>query len=185
MIVVRLLRICVVVAAAALCAAAPALAADTKPNILVIWGDDIGIDNISAYNLGIMGYRRPTSIGLRRKARCSPTPMPSKAAPRGGHRSFSGQHPFRTGLLTIGMPGSPHGIPDWAPTIADLLKSARLCHRPVRQEPPRRPGQAAADRARLRRVPRQPVSLERRGGTGDLLLPEGPRIQEEVRPARA
>ena len=40
-----------------------------------------------------------------------------------GRASFIlGQHPFRTGLLTIGMPGSPHGIPDWAPTIADLLK---------------------------------------------------------------
>jgi arylsulfatase len=40
-----------------------------------------------------------------------------------GRASFIlGQHPFRTGMLTIGMPGSPHGIPDWTPTIADLLK---------------------------------------------------------------
>ena len=49
-------------------------------------------------------------------------PMPSRAGPAGRASFILGQQPFRTGLLTIGMPGSPHGIPDWAPTIADLLK---------------------------------------------------------------
>jgi hypothetical protein len=47
------------VSAALMCAVVPAQAADKKPNILVIWGDDIGIHNISAYNLGVMGYKTP------------------------------------------------------------------------------------------------------------------------------
>jgi hypothetical protein len=49
-----------IVSAALMCAVVPAMAADKKPNILVIWGDDIGIYNISAYNLGVMGYRTPS-----------------------------------------------------------------------------------------------------------------------------
>ena len=54
-----------------------------KPNIVIIWGDDIGQFNISAYNMGMMGYARPTSTASPRKARCSPTGMASKAAPPG------------------------------------------------------------------------------------------------------
>ena len=61
--------------------AGAAHAADGKPNILVIWGDDIGGFNISAYNQGMMGYRRPTSTASPRKARCSPTGTASRAAP--------------------------------------------------------------------------------------------------------
>ena len=70
--------------------ASAAQAAGKKPNILVIWGDDIGVHNISAYNHGIMGYGRPTSIAWLRKARCLPTSTPSKAARRGGRRSSWG-----------------------------------------------------------------------------------------------
>ena len=121
-----------------------------RPNILVIWGDDIGVHNVSAYNHGIMGYRTPNidrlaKEGLIHRRLCAAVM----------HRRpcviHSRQNPFRTGLLTIGMPGSEHGIPDWAPTIADLL-SIGLHHRPVRQEPSRRPGYAPADGARVRRV---------------------------------
>ncbi len=63
-------------------------------------------------------------------------------------------------------------------------QAAGLCHRPVRQEPPRRSRFAPAHGARLRRIPRQPVPPERRGRTRNLLLPEGPRVPQEVRPAR-
>ncbi len=93
-----------------------------KPNILVIWGDDIGVHNISAYNHGIMGYQTP-NIDRIAKEGAMFTHYYAQQSCTAGRASFvTGQHPFRTGLLTIGMPGSDHGIPDWAPTIADLLK---------------------------------------------------------------
>jgi arylsulfatase len=93
-----------------------------KPNILVIWGDDIGVHNISAYNHGIMGYKTPNIDRLAREGALF-TDFYAQQSCTAGRASFIlGQHPFRTGLLTIGMPGSPHGIPDWTPTIADLLK---------------------------------------------------------------
>src|SRR4029077_17477582 len=62
---------------------ATAQAADKKPNVLVIWGDDIGYWNISAYNQGMMGYKTPNIDKIApRKAHCSPTGTASKAAPR-------------------------------------------------------------------------------------------------------
>jgi hypothetical protein len=105
------------------CVSLPALAQNTdKPNILVIWGDDIGVHNISAYNRGLMGYQTPNidRIGTEGAVFTDAYGQQSCTA---GRASFAlGEHPFRTGLLTIGMPGSPHGIPEWAPTIGDLLK---------------------------------------------------------------
>jgi arylsulfatase len=93
-----------------------------KPNILVIWGDDIGVHNISAYNHGMMGYKTPNIDRIAREGAMF-TDFYAQQSCTAGRASFIlGQHPFRTGLLTIGMPGSPHGIPDWTPTIADLLK---------------------------------------------------------------
>jgi len=101
---------------------APAFAAE-KPNILVIWGDDIGYFNISAYNLGMMGYKTPNIDSLAKEGAVF-TDMYAQNSCTAGRSAFAlGQQPFRTGLLTIGMPGSPHGIPDWAPTIGDLLKN--------------------------------------------------------------
>src|SRR5271165_1938234 len=111
------------VAATALCAVVPAFAADTKPNILVIWGDDIGRDNISAYSLGIMGYHTPNIDRLAKEGALFTDAYAQQSCTAGRASFILGQHPFRTGLLTIGMPGSPQGIPDWAPTIADLLKA--------------------------------------------------------------
>ena len=102
-----------------------------------------------------------------------------------GRASFIlGQEPFRTGLLTIGMPGDPHGIQDWMPTIADAHEDARLRHRAVRQEPSRRPRRAPADQARLRRILRQSLSPQCGRGAGRLLLPEGSELPEAVRPSR-
>ena len=99
------------------------LAAKTdKPNILVIWGDDIGVHNISAYNHGIMGYQTPNIDRIANEGALFTDAYAQQSCTAGRASFILGQHPFRTGLLTIGMPGSPHGIPDWAPTIADLLK---------------------------------------------------------------
>src|SRR5512144_518661 len=93
-----------------------------KPNILVIWGDDIGRDNISAYSLGIMGYRTPNIDRIAKEGALFTDAYAQQSCTAGRASFILGEHPFRTGLLTIGMPGSPQGIPDWAPTIADLLK---------------------------------------------------------------
>ena len=77
-----------------------------KPNILVIWGDDIGIHNISAYNHGIMGYKTPNIDRMAREGAMF-TDFYAQQSCTAGRASFIlGQHPFRTGLLTIGMPGS-------------------------------------------------------------------------------
>jgi arylsulfatase A-like enzyme len=102
----------------------PQLAASQqkKPNILVIWGDDIGIHNISAYNLGVMGYRTPNIDRLAKEGALFTDAYAQQSCTAGRSSFILGQHPFRTGLLTVGFPGSPHGIPDWTPTIADLLK---------------------------------------------------------------
>jgi arylsulfatase len=93
-----------------------------RPNILVIWGDDIGVHNISAYNHGIMGYRTPNIDRLAKEGALFTDAYGEQSCTAGRAAFILGQHPFRTGLLTIGMPGSPHGITDWMPTIADLLK---------------------------------------------------------------
>ena len=58
-----------------------------KPNILVIWGDDIGITNLSCYSRRVMGYRTPNIDRLAGRGCCSPTPTASSAAPPAGHRS--------------------------------------------------------------------------------------------------
>jgi arylsulfatase len=111
------------VCAAAVWVPAPARAAEKKPNIVVIWGDDIGWSNISAYNMGIMGYKTPNIDRIANEG-AKFTDFYAQQSCTAGRASFIlGEHPFRTGLLTIGMPGSTHGIPDWAPTIADLLKN--------------------------------------------------------------
>ncbi len=104
-----------------LVAATTSQAAD-KPNILVIWGDDVGVHNISAYNHGIMGYKTPNIDRLANEGALFTDAYAQQSCTAGRASFILGQHPFRTGLLTIGMPGSDHGIPDWAPTIADLIK---------------------------------------------------------------
>ena len=101
-----------------------------------------------------------------------------------GRASFiTGQSGLRTGMTKVGLPGATLGLQKEDPTIAELLKVQGLCHRPVRQEPPGRPQRVPADRARLRRVLRQPLSPERGGGAGAAGLPEGPGVPREVRSA--
>ena len=99
----------------------PASAAK-KPNILVIWGDDIGQDNISAYHRGLMGGTTP-NIDRIAKEGLMMTDAYAQASCTAGRAAFMlGQNPFRTGLLTIGMPGAKHGVRAIDPTIAELLK---------------------------------------------------------------
>jgi len=98
-------------------------ATEERPNVLVIWGDDIGYSNISAYNNGIMGYETPNIDRIADEGALFTHHYAQQSCTAGRASFITGQHPFRTGLLTIGMPGSAHGIPDWAPTIADVMKN--------------------------------------------------------------
>ena len=116
------IRYAIAVAALTIASAGFAQTAAKKPNILVIWGDDIGRDNISAYSMGIMGYQTPNIDRLAKEGALFTDSYAQQSCTAGRASFILGEHPFRTGLLTIGMPGSPQGIPDWAPTIADLLK---------------------------------------------------------------
>jgi len=119
----RYLQVAAVTLAVAL-AALPAFAqtAGKKPNILVIWGDDIGMDNISAYHRGMMGGRTPNIDRIARDGVIFTDHYAQQSCTAGRASFIMGQHPFRTGLLTIGMPGAKQGILAKDPTIAELLK---------------------------------------------------------------
>lgn len=105
--------------------AAPAAGSGSRkqPNILVIFGDDIGIPQISAYTMGLMGYRTPNIDRIAREGAIFTDSYGQQSCTAGRASFILGQEPFRTGLLTIGMPGDPHGIQDWMPTIADVMKA--------------------------------------------------------------
>ena len=134
-----------------------------KPNILVIWGDDIGISNLSCYSDGLMGYRTPNIDRTADEVPGSPTTTGSSPARRARGVHLRAE-PARTGMTKVGLPGAEDRSPTRRPDDRHGPQSSRLCHRPVRQEPSGRPGRAPADRARVRRVLRQFVSPERRGG---------------------
>ena len=103
--------------------AVAARAQDKKPNILVIWGDDIGIFNISAYSHGLMGYQTP-NIDRVAKEGAIFTDFYAEQSCTAGRASFiTGQIPFRTGLSKVGMPGAKQGLSDKDPTLAELLKN--------------------------------------------------------------
>jgi arylsulfatase len=97
--------------------------AGKKPNILVIMGDDIGIPQISAYTQGLMGYKTPHIDRIAKEGALFTDSYGQQSCTAGRASFILGQEPFRTGLLTIGMPGDPHGIQAWMPTIANVLKT--------------------------------------------------------------
>ena len=100
----------------------PALAAD-KPNILVIWGDDIGITNISSYSDGIMGYRTPNIDRIADEGIRFTDYYGDQSCTAGRSSFITGQSPLRTGLSKVGMPGAELGIQDRDITIAEVLKT--------------------------------------------------------------
>ncbi len=99
-----------------------ALASD-KPNILVIMGDDIGQFNISAYNLGMMGYRTPNIDSIAKQGALFTDWYGQQSSTAGRAAFITGQSPIRTGLTKVGLPGAPEGIQKEDPTLATVLKS--------------------------------------------------------------
>jgi len=110
------------VCAGVLCTSAAAEAA-RKPNILIIWGDDIGYWNISAYNQGMMGYRTPNIDRLATEGAMFTDYYGQQSCTAGRAAFITGQSPFRTGLLKVGLPGAKEGLQKEDPTLADLLKA--------------------------------------------------------------
>ena len=93
-----------------------------KPNILVIFGDDIGFWNVSAYNRGMMGYRTPNIDRIAKEGAIFTDHYAQQSCTAGRAAFITGQSCFRTGLLKVGLPGAKEGLSDKDPTLADLLK---------------------------------------------------------------
>jgi arylsulfatase len=98
-----------------------AIAAD-KPNILIIWGDDIGQFNVSAYNMGMMGYKTPNIDRIASEGAVFTDWYGQQSCTAGRAAFITGQSPMRTGLTKVGLPGAPEGMKIEDPTIAVLLK---------------------------------------------------------------
>src|ERR1700704_3566975 len=98
------------------------LAQSKKPNILVIMGDDIGMWNISAYSHGMMGYHTPNIDRIAKEGALFTDCYAGQSCTAGRAAFITGQSPFRTGLLKVGLPGAKEGLSDKDPTLAELLK---------------------------------------------------------------
>lgn len=96
---------------------------DKKPNILVLWGDDIGQFNVSAYNRGMMGYRTPNIDRIADEGALFTDWYGQQSCTAGRAAFITGQSPIRTGLTKVGLPGAAEGMKIEDPTIAGLLKN--------------------------------------------------------------
>lgn len=103
--------------------ASSAWAQEDKPNILVIWGDDIGQSNISAYTMGLMGYQTPNIDRVAKEGMIFTDYYAEQSCTAGRSSFITGQSVFRTGLSKVGMPGAEEGMQIEDPTIAGLLKA--------------------------------------------------------------
>ena len=99
------------------------LLAQDKPNIVIIWGDDIGYWNVSAYNQGMMGYRTPNIDRIAREGAIFTDAYGEQSCTAGRAAFITGQSPFRTGLTKVGLPGADLGLQKEDPTIAKYLKT--------------------------------------------------------------
>jgi arylsulfatase A-like enzyme len=103
--------------------ATPAMAQAKKPNIVIIWGDDIGQSNISAYSHGVMGYKTPNIDRVAREGVMFTDYYAEQSCTAGRSSFITGQSGLRTGLTKVGMPGAQAGLKKEDPTIAELLKA--------------------------------------------------------------
>ena len=115
----------VAVTVAAVTTVVPAAAAEPakQPNILVIWGDDIGQFNVGAYNLGMMGYKTPNIDRIAREGALFTDWYGQQSCTAGRAAFITGQSPIRTGLTKVGLPGAAEGMKKEDPTIATLLRA--------------------------------------------------------------
>ena len=100
-----------------------AFAQAKKPNILVIWGDDIGLANVSAYSSGVMGYETPNIDRIGKEGIRLLQYYGEQSCTAGRSAFLTGQHIIRSGLSKVGFPGAPMGMSQFDPSIGGLLKS--------------------------------------------------------------
>jgi len=93
-----------------------------KPNIVFIWGDDIGQSNVSAYSMGVMGYKTPNIDRVAAEGVMFTDYYAEQSCTAGRSAFITGQSVFRTGLSKVGLPGADEGMRKEDPTIAELLK---------------------------------------------------------------
>ena len=103
--------------------AQPAAPAGRKPNILFIMGDDIGWFNVSAYNMGVMGYRTPNIDRIGKEGAVFTDWYGQQSCTAGRAAFITGQSPIRTGLTKVGLPGAELGLGPLDPSVADVMKS--------------------------------------------------------------
>ena len=96
--------------------------ATKQPNILIIWGDDIGQSNLSCYSHGVMGYKTPNIDRIAKEGMLFTDSYAEQSCTAGRSAFITGQCVFRTGLSKVGMPGASLGMRAEDPTIAELLK---------------------------------------------------------------
>ena len=121
---VRIVLVSLVMAAAALLPTATAAhAQQKKPNIVIIWGDDIGQSNVSAYSHGLMGYQTPNIDRVAKEGMMFTDYYAEQSCTAGRASFMTGQSGLRTGLTKVGLPGAAVGLQKEDPTIAELLKA--------------------------------------------------------------
>ena len=98
------------------------MAKTDKPNILVIWGDDIGQSNLSCYTHGLMGYRTPSIDRIAKEGMLFTDSYGEQSCTAGRSAFITGQSVYRTGLSKVGVPAAPQGMMDSIVTIAQLLR---------------------------------------------------------------
>ena len=103
--------------------AAGTASAQDQPNILVVWGDDIGQSNLSAYTMGVMGYETPNIDRIANEGMIFTDYYGEQSCTAGRSSFITGQSVFRTGLSKVGLPGADLGLRVEDPTIAGLLKA--------------------------------------------------------------
>jgi arylsulfatase A-like enzyme len=114
---------CIFAAPGTASAQSPTPSSVKKPNILVIFGDDIGQTNVSAYSMGVMGYRTPNIDRIAKEGMIFTDYYAEQSCTAGRSAFITGQCTLRTGLSKVGVPGSPVGLQDRDVTMAQLLKN--------------------------------------------------------------
>ncbi len=155
--------------------AAKSQASGKKPNICIIWGDDIGQSNVSAYSMGLMGYRTPNIDRVAKEGMIFTDYYAEQSCTAGRASFITGQHGLRTGLTKVGLPGATLGLRKEDPTIAELLKPLGYATGQFGKNHLGRPQRVSAHGAWLRRVLWKPVPPERRGRAGAPRLSQGSR----------
>src|SRR5580692_1164135 len=119
----RFTSILSLIAIASLGAAIPASGQNKKPNIVIIWGDDIGQSDISAYSMGLMGFHTPNIDRIAKEGMIFTDYYAEQSCTAGRASFITGQSGLRTGMTKVGLPGATLGLQKEDPTIAELLKA--------------------------------------------------------------